>query len=201
MDFSDLVELYYADEDSAYEDAKSYRFQAIIKKASNSNLRKLEWHFGNNHGVQEIVAIIMRQCEEMHYLHLGLSDMRHGEPAIIPMLHTIEKALAKTNQIKRKSFKLKIETDVDGLADKNECMLTLGRVARLLKRGTEDFMIILHLIRNTVRMEMFNHIVGDFCVYQWEDEKGDECFIITNKDCKICGYREKWMMDCPLVGI
>ena len=113
-------------------------------------------------------------------------------------------SLSKIKKFKRDSLKIVIgghfKTDTEG----QECMLRLKYIVHLLETSDiQDFMVILK-VEQSKRFpvicveDLKNHIGTNATVFGegYKNQYGQEGykFVITNPNCKICGYGESWIM-------
>ena len=195
MDFSGLKELDYVD-------TIDVGFRTIIKKATN--LEKVRWFpyeaRGDSKGVLMKHFRLVMKFKSLKYLELVYRDMSgHYLPEIVSILDVLEHALIRNHGVKRDIFKIRIHgyaTNVRHHKRVARLLSTLERVARLLNNGTKHFMIELKTIGHSLHTQdewlNFQEMRSNF----WVSKGEDDWYIITNKECKICGIRESWMMDC-----
>ena len=106
-------------------------------------------------------------------------------------LDCIEKGLFETRSLKRNSIKIRICAVLAKPSD-YDCKPLVINVLRIVHwlqiRVVEDFMLVLEL--HTDVLDELTDFAGNVLVRRTENT-----LVISNANCKICGYQEKWMMS------
>eukprot|EP01084_Bolivina_argentea_P156073 271979_1 len=154
----------------------------------------------NNEYIRSIETLLLK----MHSVNYISIDIK-GD--MMEIMKSLNNAL-KTLTMSKKSIKIRIDCTFKAAIfyDVNEKIMVLTKI---LEKNTNDFMIIGSFYvkdanemnynslkcQNNVSIKSAVNIKKDGDVLKSE-AKNVLKFVITNKQCKINGYKEKWLMEC-----
>ena len=201
VDFGNLKEFEWV---SAITDAP---LGAILKTAKN--LRKFrfatEMDEVNAQVKAQDIRNLLTKCPSLQYLGLDLiastPDDENEDYKVCDILDAIDGGLFDTRNRKRDSLKIQIKGWVMG-SEADECIRRLDQIiSSLALSDVQDFMIMIDFEEGVfteegrwehsrfVDPEMFRRRIAGVRVF-----KRKNMMMITNDDCRICGYSESWIM-------
>ena len=140
------------------------------------------------------------ECKHLEYVSVS-GDWGNA----VRQLCVIEGGLIKTKKMKRNQMKIKASHFNMYKDDLGGAMLVIPRIMGLLKDSTSDYMFIWNLNdgRSKLAAELDEQqivsnlasISPDIVVKSY-----DFCFVLMNKNCKINGWNESWMIGTEYSG-
>merc|ERR1712228_218383 len=150
------------------------------------------------HEQYKSVIIKFLKYESLKYLGAETKDF-------VSCLDGIELGLFGTKDIKRKELKIRVEAQRTcrvNLSRSMEIMLKINRIIHQLSSSDIDnVMFILDLnkmdytFRNTLDSNDLLDALRRYIPSNVEVISENFCFVITNKDCSIRGWKEQWLMN------
>ena len=119
------------------------------------------------------------------------------------ILDGVARGLMNTTELKRERMKIRINVDFGQSKDSQTDIVdpTVDKMAKSDKRAEENEKELCKLMLKVLQIKsvLERCDVLDFMIIidqnRSEDGDCDDIFVFKNKDCKICGYSESWMID------
>lgn len=167
--------------------------QRILKTAINLEKIKIS-------GGSLVMWEILEKCERLKYLDI-----------LVPtggmyVLDHLGRALSGMKTVQRDSLKVRASVPCPVNPSPKRCLMSIyGIINALLESLVDQWMIILELrgsnkqgirdLINILQAAVAAEDVAEFVVVEDSANGGHDSFLITNKDCTICGWRESWRMN------
>ena len=185
---------------------------AILKTAKN--LRKLRFATDVDDNPAQVKAKDVRnvftQCPLLQYLELNLITNISGDDAaddkVSDILDAIDGGLFDTRDHMRDSLKIQIKGWMLG-SEADECVRRLDQITNsLVLSDVGDFMIMMDFERGGdteddrwdhlpfADWDIFKRLPSGVRFFMTKNKNNKDMMMITNDDCRICGYSESWMM-------
>ena len=162
----------------------------VLESAVNLKKVNIDCRVYPDESTVSTITKLFTSCTRLEYAEFtGITLSTETES----VLNGINMGLFETKRLKRKRLKIKIDAYLERHDITEELLQRIGRIISYLDSSEiEDFMFILDLGDNGLSVEeLKEHIASDVRIEEFEDE----LFLISNRNCKINGYGETWMMD------
>ena len=172
---------------SAYHGRSHQTITEILKTAAHLRKAKIEMSGSPQTRVStEGIVQFFTRCEQLEYLDIEVAGTGPYS-AFEWILECIEKGLFETLSLKRNSLKIRIRTESDGYDHKPLAMKVLRTIHLLQMRNIQDFMLILEADKNAL------DTIADLPDNDVLLNRTEGKLVISNANCRICGYQEQWM--------